>query len=135
MPNDFSLTFSTDNNPVDWFGATYSYDNVNKKVAVPLNPLVSGLTDADLNGTSGDVRSVFLHLCEAMYKAFTLNNEPQNISNRLQMVKTSTLSADNTIRYNTYVIQVQEAVTGTGSITLLSRPATVSSSGVAAEAE
>ena len=130
---DFSLT-DTANNPENWLTSDYNYDDTNKLITIDLTDALSslstgannGVVDADLHETTGDVRSVYLAVAEALFKAYDAkDNASATTSNRLKMTRSQAVDSTNNIRYTTYTIHVQEDGTGTAE--------SFSSSGVRAE--
>ena len=119
---DFSLT-NTSNNPSDWFIENYSYDNTGTTDTITID-LTSALTstgvvDADLHATTGDVRSVYLAVAEALFKAYDGKDaSAATTSGRLKMTKSQSFqniapsdpdfNQSEDIRYTTYTIHVQE---------------------------
>ena len=118
---DFSNTANTGNNPDEWL-TNYAYNDTTNVVSIDLSSALSptGVGDADLKADDGDVRSVYLAVAEALFKAYDAKDDASaTTSNRLKMTKSQVvqdLSPLNTInnttfediRYTTYTIHVQE---------------------------
>lgn len=106
---DFSISI-TANNPSDWL-APYSYNVTSDGVTIDLTSILSdvGVADADLQPNTGDVRSVYLALAEALYKAYDAKDDAAaTTSNRLKVTRSRVVDDTNNIRYSTYTIHVQE---------------------------
>jgi hypothetical protein len=131
---DFTISSDTLNNPENWFTSSYVYDDSSKLITIDLTTALTslsagtnnGVTEPDLNETTGDVRSVYLALAEALFKAYDAKDDASaTTSNRLKMTRSQAVDSTNNIRYTTYTIHVQEDGTGTAE--------SFSSSGVRAE--
>jgi len=106
---DFSLGI-TNNNPSDWL-SPYSYNVTSDGVTIDLTSILTdvGVTDADLQPNTGDVRSVYLALAEALYKAYDAKDDAAaTTSNRLKVTRSRVVDNTNNIRYSTYTIHIQE---------------------------
>jgi len=106
---DFSLS-GTSNNPSDWLNP-YSYNSTSDGVTIDLTSVLSdvGVTDADLDASTGDVRSVYLAIAEALYKAYDAKDDAAaTTSNRLKVTRSRVVDDTNNIRYSTYTIHIQE---------------------------
>ena len=131
---DFSNTANTGNNPDEWFTSSYAYNDTTDVVSIDLTSALSstGVTDADLAETSGDVRSVYLAIAEALFLAYDAKDDASaTTSNRLKMTRSQAVDGTNNIRYTTYTIHVQEDGTASGG-TSFTAPS-FSSTGVRAE--
>ena len=131
---DFSNTANTGNNPDQWFTSSYAFNPTTDLISIDLTSAMSatGVTDADLSETQGDVRSVYLALAEALYQAYDAkDNNADTTSGRLKMTRSRVVHDTNNIRYSTYIIHVQEGGTASGGSTY-SAPS-FTSSGVRAE--
>jgi hypothetical protein len=99
------------NNPLDWLSGYYF--NSGTKV-VSLNLLSAygsgtGITDADLNATGGDVRGVYLAYAETLYQAYAAKSTAEATnSSRLKVTRSRTIDDTSNIRYSTYMIHIQE---------------------------
>jgi hypothetical protein len=130
---DFTISSDTLNNPVNWFTGSnnvpsYSYTEGTDVLMFGISPLLStiGVGDNDLHATTGDVRSVYLAVAEALFLAYDAKDDASaTTSNRLKMTRSQAVDSTNNIRYTTYTIHVQEDGTGTAE--------SFSSSGVRAE--
>ena len=85
----------TDKSPVDWLGA--GYKSVPGKIELSTNSapeaLLSELSDADADGTTGDVRVLLVALIEGLYAKYlakysTLSEEDKSSIPRFQRVVT-----------------------------------------------
>ena len=106
---DFSIG-ATANNPSDWL-APYSYNATSDGVTIDLTSILSDVdvADADLQPNTGDVRSVYLALAEALYKAYDAKDDAAaTTSNRLKVTRSRVVDDTNNIRYSTYTIHIQE---------------------------
>lgn len=106
---NFSLG-ATVNNPIDWL-SLYNYNSTSDGVTIDLTSILSavGVTDADLIPATGDVRSVYLALAEALYQAYDAkDNAAETTSNRLKVTRSRVQDKTNNIRYSTYTIHIQE---------------------------
>ena len=131
---DFSNTPNTGNNPDEWFTSSYQYNSVLDALTLDVTAALAstGVADADLAETTGDVRSVYLALAEALYQAYDAkDNTPATNSGRLKMTRSQVVDDTNNIRYSTYTIHVQEEGTASGG-TSYSAPS-FTSTGVRAE--
>lgn len=131
---DFSNTANTGNNPDEWFTSSYVYSPGSDVISIDLSTAMgaTGVTDADLAETSGDVRSVYLALAEALWQAYdTKASNPDTTSGRLKMTRSRVVDSNANIRYSTYTIHVQENGNASGG-TSYSAPS-FSSTGVRAE--
>lgn len=108
---NFTNTANTENNPDQWFTSSYGYNATADAITIDLTTALAstGVTDADLSETTGDVRSVYLALAEALYLAYDAkDNAAVTTSNRLKMTRSRVVDSSNNIRYSTYTIHVQE---------------------------
>lgn len=131
---DFSNTANTGNNPDQWFTSSYAFSPTSDLISIDLTTAkaATGVTDADLSETQGDVRSVYLALAEALYQAYDAkDNNAATTSGRLKMTRSRVVDDTNNIRYSTYTIHVQEGGIAAGG-TAYSAPS-FTSSGVRAE--
>ncbi len=130
---DFTTGSDTVNNPENWFTGSnnvpsYSYTAGTDVLTFDLSPLLSsiGVGDNDLLATTGDVRSVYLTVAEALFAAYDATDDASaTTSNRLKMTRSRAVDSTNNIRYSTYTIHIQEDGTGTAE--------SFSSTGVRAE--
>tara|TARA_B110000285_G_C15054476_1_gene578792 strand:- start:609 stop:1001 length:393 start_codon:yes stop_codon:yes gene_type:complete len=107
---DLGNTAATVNNPIDWL-SPYGYNATADGVTIDLTSVLSdvGVADADLQPTTGDVRSVYLALAEALYKAYDAKDDAAaTTSNRLKVTRSRVVDDTNNIRYSTYTIHIQE---------------------------
>ena len=124
MAADFTINTDTPNNPENWFTGSngvpsYSYTEGTDVLAFDLTNLLSsiGVVDNDLLATTGDVRSVYLALAEALYQAYDgKDGSDDTTSGRLKMTRSRAVDGTNGIRYSTYTIHVQEDVSETVTI-------------------
>lgn len=131
---DFSNAANTGNNPDEWFTPSYKYkpETDTLTLAVTAALASTGVTDADLYETYGDVRSVYLALAETLWQAYDAkDNNPDTTSGRLKMTRSRVVDSNANIRYSTYTIHVQEDGTASGG-TSYTAPS-FSSTGVRAE--
>ena len=119
---DFTNTPNTGNNPDEWL-TDYAYNGTTDLVSFNLNDGLTstGLLDADLDADSGDVRSVYLAVAEALFAAYNAKDDSAaTTSGRLKMTKSQAIQNLNPqvpnftepsedIRYTTYTIHVQES--------------------------
>ncbi len=130
---DFTTGSDTVNNSENWFTGSnnvpiYSYTAGTDVLTFDLSPLLSsiGVGDNDLLATTGDVRSVYLTVAEALFAAYDATDDASaTTSNRLKMTRSRAVDSTNNIRYSTYTIHIQEDGTGTAE--------SFSSTGVRAE--
>lgn len=118
---DFSNTANTGNNPDEWL-TNYTYNASTDVVGFDLTTALpqTGVTDTDLDADSGDVRSVYLAVAEALFQAYNAkDNSASTTSTRLRMTKSQAVqnlapidsdwdAVGEDIRYTTYTIHVQE---------------------------
>lgn len=118
---DFSNTANTGNNPDEWF-TNYAYTAGTDLVSFSLNGALpqTGVLDDDLDADSGDVRSVYLAVAEALFQAYDGKDaSASTTSTRLRMTKSQAIQnfapiqgnadgVEEDIRYTTYTIHVQE---------------------------
>ena len=118
---DFTNTANTGNNPDEWL-TNYSYNPTTDVVSIDLSSAhsITGVTDTDLDADSGDVRSVYLALAEALFLAYNAKDDSAaTTSGRLKMTKSQVVqniapiapdynSTKEDIRYTTYTIHIQE---------------------------
>tara|TARA_R110002153_G_C12920303_1_gene454657 strand:+ start:73 stop:480 length:408 start_codon:yes stop_codon:yes gene_type:complete len=110
---DFTNT-GTANNPQDWFTSAYNFSNNLITLSLAQAQTDTGVSNTDLHETTGDARSVYLAVAEALFDAYDAKDDSADTtSGRLKMTKSQavqnvagTTTAD--IRYTTYTIHVQE---------------------------
>tara|TARA_R110001592_G_scaffold11677_2_gene57253 strand:+ start:4824 stop:5237 length:414 start_codon:yes stop_codon:yes gene_type:complete len=124
---DFTNTANTGNNPDEWL-TNYSYNPTTDVVSINFGSALgaTGVTDTDLDADSGDVRSVYLALAEALFIAYDAKDDSAaTTSGRLKMTKSQVVQnlaptgsfgdgVHEDIRYTTYTIHVQEQVEQAG---------------------
>ena len=134
---DFTTGSNTLNNPVDWFPLGYTFNSTTDVTTLDLTGAMAalgftGVTDADLHTTTGDVRAVYLALAEFLYLSYNAQSASEaTTSNRLKMTRSRTVDSTNNIRYSTYTIHIQEDGTASGGTSF--QAPNFASSGVRAE--
>ena len=114
---NFSNISNTGNNPDEWFTSSYQFTPTTDVISLDLTSAMSvtGVTDADLSETQGDVRSVYLALAEALWQAYDAKDDnPDTTSGRLKMTRSQVVDSNANIRYSTYTIHVQESGSASG---------------------
>lgn len=112
---------SDSNDPSDWFTTDYSYSNNVLGLAINNNVTVDGVSqnaksntgiqDADLLESTGDVRAVYLALAETLYLAYQAKQDTSTTthgSNRLKMSRSQAIDTTNNKRHTVYTIAIQE---------------------------
>jgi len=111
--SDFTNT-GTANNPEDWFTSTYNFSNNLITLSLADAKTATGVTNDDLHETTGDARSVYLAVAEALFDAYDAKDDSADTtSGRLKMTKSQAVqnvagTTTEDIRYTTYTIHVQE---------------------------
>jgi hypothetical protein len=126
------------NDPTDWFTSDYGFSANNLTLPIDVSVTVggtsqnakanTGITDADLLETTGDVRAVYLALAETLFLAYQAKQDTSTTthgSNRLKMSRSQTIDTTNNKRHTVYTIAIQEDGTPTAE--------SFASSGVASE--
>tara|TARA_B110000858_G_scaffold129662_1_gene147425 strand:+ start:347 stop:757 length:411 start_codon:yes stop_codon:yes gene_type:complete len=122
---DFTQTANTGNNPDEWL-TNYAYNGTTDLVSFNINDGLTstGVSDTALDADSGDVRSVYLAVVEALFAAYNAKDDAAaTTSGRLRMTKSQAVQnldpqtpdftlPNEDIRYTTYTIHVQESGDG-----------------------
>ncbi len=114
------------NDPTNWFTSDYNFSSNNLTLAINNSVTVdgvsqdaksnTGIVDADLNETLGDVRAVYLALAETLFLAYQAKQDTSTTShgsNRLKMSRSQTIDTTNNKRHTVYTIAIQEDGTPT----------------------
>lgn len=92
--------------PSAWMGAGYTLDSNKAEFntnSAGSNQLLTKLTDAQADPTTGDVRDVFRALCYMMYNSWS-SIASANRPTKMRLVKSVIAQADNTTLQETYTM-------------------------------
>lgn len=88
-----------DAKPSTWFGTGYNLAShiAGFQTSDGANPVLAGLTDAEANATTGDVRKVIFEFNEAVYQAWRTQVAASNQPVKMTINRSSIENADGTL--------------------------------------
>lgn len=104
--------------PATWLGTGYSFAShvAGFEGSAGANPVLAGLTDAEGNASTGDIRKVFFELSEAAYQAWRTQSTASNLPTKMTLNRSSIENPDGTLT-RTYSFQF---IVTTGTIDVAS---------------
>tara|TARA_S200002703_G_C3729930_1_gene224373 strand:+ start:314 stop:649 length:336 start_codon:yes stop_codon:yes gene_type:complete len=95
----------------DWWPTGYAYasDQITLNTAAHASPLLTELTAAEANATTGDIRDVYHALCAAMYAAWD-GQDDADLPTKMVITRSESLNSDGSVKH-TFAFSFDLAVT------------------------